>query len=103
MNNTNGGKTQRLKNYDFHCFGPVPPTSFLQSLLFFLLTIIYRKTNTSSDNESQLVVQQVTTGDNDLSFQLTFLFFRIREEPTTKHPKETSLNLEEDLQKRLLN
>ena len=26
-----------------------------------------------------------------------FSFFQIREEPTTEHPKENSLNLEEDL------
>ena len=100
-------KRRDLKATTFLVLGqfppPPPPTSFLQSLLFYLLTIIYRNTNTSNDNESQRVVQQVTTSDNDLSFQLIFLFFRIREEPTTKHPKETPLNLEEDLQKRLLN
>ena len=39
-----------------------------------------------------------TTSDND-----SFPFFRIREEPTTEHPKENSLILEEDLQEGLLN
>ena len=32
-----------------------------------------------------------------------FHFFRIREEPITKHPKENPLNLEEDLKEGLLN
>ena len=32
-----------------------------------------------------------------------FPFFRIREEPTTKHPKVNSLNLKEDLEEELLN
>ena len=31
-----------------------------------------------------------------------FFFFWIREEPTTKQPKENSLNLKEDLEKGLL-
>ena len=51
------------------------------------------KTNgTTSDNEWQPVV-----------ISATFPFFRMTEEPTTKHPKENSLNLEEDLEKELLN
>ena len=47
--------------------------------------------------------QRVTTNDNELSFQLNFLFFRIKEKPTTKHSKENSLSVEEDLEERLLN
>ena len=44
------------------------------------------------------------TSDKEWSFRLMFFFyFRIREEPTTKHPKENSLNLEEDLKEGLLN
>ena len=57
---------------------------------------------TTSDNEWQRVTTIMTTNgttsDND-----SFPFFRIREEPTTKHPKENSLILEEDLQEGLLN
>ena len=55
---------------------------------------------TTSDNEWKRVVQRVTTNDNEWPFRLIFLFFQIREEPTTKHPKENSLNLEEDLWRR---
>ena len=43
-------------------------------------------TSGTSDNEWQ----QVTILAN-------FPFFQIREKPTTKHPKENSLNFEEDL------
>ena len=63
---------------------------------------------TNTDNEWQRVTknddnkwQRMTTSDNKWSFWLIFLFFRIREEPTTMHPKET-LNIEEDLEERLL-
>ena len=35
--------------------------------------------------------------DNEWPFWPIFLFFQIREEPTTKHLKENSLNIEEDL------
>ena len=49
---------------------------------------------TTNDNESynewQRVVQRVTISAN------CFFFFQIREEPTTKHPKKNSLDLEED-------
>ena len=48
---------------------------------------------TTSDNEWQRVVQRVTISAN-------FSFFQIRQEPTTKHPKENSLNIEEDLWRR---
>ena len=78
----------------------------------------------TSDNEWQLMVQRVTTNDNEwqrvttndkewqrvtrndnewhnerqrVTISVNFSFFQIREEPTTKHPKENSLNLEEDL------
>ena len=73
---------------------------------------------TTSDSEWQRVVQRVTmnynewqgmttsgtTSDNEwqrvtVSANFCF-FFQIREEPTTKHPKENSLNLEEDLWRR---
>ena len=43
------------------------------------------------------MVQQVTTNDHFGEF---FLFFQIREEPTTKSPKVNSLKLEEDLRRR---
>ena len=38
----------------------------------------------------------MTTSDNEWPFQLIFLFFQIRQNPTTKQIKENSLNLEED-------
>ena len=53
--------------------------------------------------------QQVTANDNlwqrvaiSTNF-LFFFFFRINKEPTTKYPKENSLNLREDLEEKLLN
>ena len=58
---------------------------------------------TTNDNEWQRVVQRVTTNDNEwqrVTISANFSFFQIREEPTTKHPKENSLNLEEDLWRR---
>ena len=48
--------------------------------------------STTSDNEQQPVV-----------ISANFPFLRVREEPTTKHPKENSLNLKEDLEEELLN
>ena len=48
---------------------------------------------TTSDSEWQRVLQRVTTSDH---FGWCF-FFQIRQEPTIRHPKESSLNLEEDL------
>ena len=48
---------------------------------------------TTSDNEWQ----QVATNANEWPLRLIYLFFQIKEEPTTKHPKENSINLEEDL------
>ena len=62
--------------------------------------------DTTSDNEWYNEWQRVTTNDNEsqrMAFKAIFFFFRIREEPITKHPKEKSLNLEEDLDKGLLN
>ena len=80
--------------------------------------VIQRVTaNTTSCNEWQLVVQRVTTSattsgnewkrvttnDNEwynewqqVTISVNFYFFKIREEPTTKHLKEISLNIEED-------
>ena len=70
---------------------------------------------TTSDNKWQRVVQRVTTNDKEWQWVTTndnewykewqrvtisanfSFFFQIREEPTTKQPKENSLNLEEDL------
>ena len=57
---------------------------------------------TTSDSEWQLV----TKNDNDwqrVVISVNFPFFRIKKEPTTKHSKENSLNLEEDLEEGLLN
>ena len=44
-----------------------------------------------------------TTSDNEfqrVTISANFSFFQIRGESTTKHPKENSLNLEEDLWRR---
>ena len=45
----------------------------------------------------------MTTSGNEwqgVTIPANFSFFQIREEPTTKHPKENSLNNEEDLWRR---
>ena len=67
---------------------------------------------TTSDNEWYNEWQRMTTSDNkwqrvttsDKEWQRVTIsaifFFQVREEPTTKHPKENSLNLEEDLWRR---
>ena len=58
---------------------------------------------TTSDNEWQQVVQRMTTSDNEwqrVTISGNFPFFQIREEPTTKHPKENSWNIKEDLWRR---
>ena len=69
---------------------------------------------TASGNEWQRLVLRVTTSDNEwynewqrlttidiewqrVTISANFSFFQIREEPTTKHPKENSLNIEKDL------
>ena len=74
--------------------------------------IVYKKTDecTSSDNEWQWVTtsgnewynepRRVTTNDNEwqgVTILTNFSFFQIREEPTTKYPKENSLNIEEGI------
>ena len=62
--------------------------------------------DTSSDNKWQRVVHWVTLNRNEwqrVVISANFPFFRIREGPTTKHPKGDSLNLEEDLKEELLN
>ena len=38
---------------------------------------------------------------NELLFWLIFFIFRIREEPSIRHPKDNLLNLEEDLEEDL--
>ena len=78
--------------------------------------IIYKKTDdwyiewkrvatsgTTSDNEWQPVTTSGTTNDNEwqrVTISASFSFFQIREEATTKHPKENSLNMEKDLWRR---
>ena len=45
----------------------------------------------------------MTTNDNELqrmTISANSSFFRIREESTTKHPKENPLNLKEDLEEK---
>ena len=51
---------------------------------------------TMSDNKWQ----RVATSSNEWSFRLILVFFQIKEVATTKHPKENSLNIEEDLWRR---
>ena len=56
-----------------------------------------------SENEWQPVITSGTTSDNEwqrVTISANFSFFQIREEPNTKHPKENSLNIEEDLWRR---
>ena len=57
----------------------------------------------SSDNEWYNEWQRMTTNDNEwqwVTISANFSFFPIREEPTTKHRKENSLNINEDLWRR---
>ena len=42
----------------------------------------------------------MATSDNEWSFRLIFVFFQMKEEAPTKHPKENNLNIEEDLLKK---
>ena len=63
--------------------------------------------NTTSGNEWQQVTTSSTTNDNEwykewqrVTISANFYFFQIRKEPSTKHPKENSLNIEEDLWRR---
>ena len=59
------------------------------------LTILYKKTD-EWYIEWQRVTTSGTTNDNEwqrVTISANFSFFQIREEPTTKHPKENSLNL----------
>ena len=87
----------------------------------FWVSFIKRQTSdTSSDNEWQQITmsgktsgnewynkwQQVTTNDNKwqrVVISVNFTFFLLREKSTTKHSKENSLNLEEDLEEGSLN
>ena len=84
---------------------------------------------TASDNKWQRVVQRVTTNDSEWQRMTTsgttsdnerqrviirdnewqrvvilsnFPFLRIREEPTAMHPEKHSLNIDEDIEERLL-
>ena len=49
-----------------------------------------------SDTSSDIEWQRV-------AISAKFSFFRIKVEPTYEHPKENSLNIEEDLEEGLLN
>ena len=58
---------------------------------------------TTSNNKWYNEWQRVTANDNEwqqVTISANFSFFQIREEATTKHPKENSLNIEEDLWRR---
>ena len=70
--------------------------------------MVHRMTTSgkTSDNEWQRVVQRVIqrVATSDKEWQrvaiLANSFFLIREESTTKHPKENSLNIKEDLEEK---
>ena len=54
----------------------------------------------------QRMVQLVSRSDNEwqpVIISANFPFFRIREGPSTKHPKANFLNLAEELEEELLN
>ena len=62
---------------------------------------------TTSDNEWYNERQRMITSDNEwynewqrVTILANFSFCQVREEPTTKQPKENYLNLEEDLWRR---
>ena len=60
---------------------------------------------TTNDNEWQRVTTSGTTNDNEwqrVTILANFSFFQIREDPSTKYSKENSLNIEEDLWRRLI-
>ena len=64
--------------------------------------IVCKKTDrvTTSGTTSENEWQPVTKNRKDLQWvavSVNLSFFQIREEPSTKHPKENSLNLEEGL------
>ena len=84
-------------------------------MFLYKITIVHKKTDewyiewqrvttsgTTSDNEWQRVIGNDNEWYNEWQFQLIFLFFQIKQEPTTKHPKENFLNLEEDLWRMLI-
>ena len=54
-----------------------------------------------SDNDWYNEWQRITS-DNEWSLRLIFLYCELREEPTTKHPQQNSLNFQEDIQEGLL-
>ena len=61
---------------------------------------------TSSDKEWYNEWQRMIASDKELqsaAILANFPIFRIRDEPTIKHPKENTLNLEEDLKVDLFN
>ena len=63
------------------------------------------QTVTTNDKQWQRMTTSGTTSDNEcqrvtIPANFSFSFFQIKEEPTTKHPKENFLNLEEDLWRR---
>ena len=67
-------------------------------------SFIKRETGgTSSDNEWKRVTTSGTTIENEwqrVAISANSSFFRIREESTTKHPKENPSNLKEDLEEK---
>ena len=104
------------------CDSVIEPLAF--NWFYMILKIVHKKTDewyiewqrvgqrvAASDNKWRGVVQRVITNDNEwyngwqrvttnenewqrVTISAKFLFFQIREDPTTKHPKENSLNIE---------
>ena len=78
------------------------------------MKIVYKTTDewfiewqrvTTNDKEWQRMTTSGTTSDNEcqrvtIPANFSFSFFQIKEEPSTKHPKENFLILEEDLWRR---
>ena len=61
--------------------------------------------DTSSDNKRYSERQRVTTNDNEWQRMviLAIFSFFFEKEPTTMHPNDNALNIEVDLEERLLN
>ena len=93
-----------LKNICDNCFCTAHLVTVIVTYksVIYSIKIAYKKTD-EWYIEWERVVQRVTTNDNEWLFWLIFFVFRIREEPSIRHPKENPLNLEEDLEEDLRN
>ena len=92
---------KRVQRYISFCYIPLYKNKMLL-INCCCCKIVYQKTD-EWYIEWQRVTTSGTTNDNEwqrVTISANFSFFQIREEPTTKHPKENSLNLEDDLWRR---